>query len=51
MIRAQYKDESYFKAFIDSQEKKLCLLFGTHKEKAEKLQKGVLHDFGGLKYW
>ena len=24
---------------------KLCLLFGTHKEKAEKLQKGVLHDF------
>ena len=24
---------------------KLCLLFGTHKEKAEKPQKGVLHDF------
>ena len=24
---------------------KLCLLFGTHKEKVEKLQKGVLRDF------
>jgi hypothetical protein len=34
--------ETYRKASRDA---KLFLLTDTHKEKAEKLQKGVLHDF------
>ena len=43
MLLIKYKTrETYRKVSLDA---KLCLLFGTYKEKAEKLQKGVLRDF------